>query len=47
LADVNIEGFTIAPATQCTSGTKPVFWADDDETGGQAIFRGTVNCAAF
>jgi hypothetical protein len=47
LENLNNEGFAIAPATQCSGGNKPVFWADDSETDGHAIRNGTLTCSAF
>jgi uncharacterized protein (TIGR03437 family) len=45
MPNLNNEGFAIAPAALCTANGKPVFWADDGETGGHAIRRGTLNCS--
>jgi len=47
MPNYNNEGFAIAPATLCTAGTKPVFWADDTEDEGHAIRSGTLTCTAF
>jgi hypothetical protein len=47
LPDVNNEGFTMAPHAECVSGRKPVFWVDDNETGGVSLRRGLVTCSAF
>lgn len=47
MPNLNNEGFAIAPATQCTGNTKPVFWSDDGETDGHAIRSGTLNCSPF
>ncbi|WP_370416946.1 lamin tail domain-containing protein [Streptomyces fradiae] len=44
MANLNNEGFTLAAADECVGGTKPVYWADDGNTGGHAIRRGTVSC---
>ncbi|MFE0702043.1 lamin tail domain-containing protein [Streptomyces sp. NPDC058872] len=44
MPDLNNEGFALAAAEECTGGTKPVYWADDGNTGGHAIRRGTVDC---
>ncbi|MEV5969660.1 lamin tail domain-containing protein [Streptomyces sp. NPDC051921] len=44
MADLNNEGFTLAAADECVAGTRPVYWADDSNTGGHAIRRGTVAC---
>ncbi|MES3034601.1 MAG: lamin tail domain-containing protein [Gemmatimonadota bacterium] len=47
LADLNNEGFTFAPLSECVNGRRPALWADDGETGGIALRRGTVTCSAF
>jgi uncharacterized protein (TIGR03437 family) len=47
MPNLNNEGFAIAPAALCVSNLKPVFWADDTETGGQAIRAGTLSCSPF
>jgi hypothetical protein len=44
MPNLNNEGFAIAPAALCTGGVKPVFWADDSETNGQALRAGTLSC---
>ena len=44
MANLNNEGFAIAPLSQCVDGFRPVNWADDGETGGIAIRRGTLAC---
>ncbi|MFI8823554.1 lamin tail domain-containing protein [Streptomyces sp. NPDC053431] len=44
MPDLNNEGFTLAAADECVGGTKPVYWADDGDTDGHAIRRGTVTC---
>jgi hypothetical protein len=46
LPDVNNEGLAVAPATYCVDGFKPVYWSDDNETGGVSIRSGTLPCAA-
>jgi len=33
MPNLNNEGFAVAPAALCSGGVKPVFWADDGETG--------------
>jgi hypothetical protein len=47
MANLNNEGFAIAPPAECVASEKPVFWSDDGETGGHAIRRGTVVCIPF
>jgi hypothetical protein len=44
LADMNSEGFAPAPDSECQNGGKPCFWADDDESAGFSIRRGTILC---
>jgi hypothetical protein len=44
LKDMNNEGFTLAPDTECSNGHKGFFWADDEATGGYALRRGTITC---
>ena len=44
MANLNNEGFTITPDSECSGGSKPVFWADDGNTGGHALRAGTVPC---
>jgi hypothetical protein len=44
MPNLNNEGFTLAPLAECASGRRPVFWSDDNETGGHAIRRGAVDC---
>ncbi|WP_328992388.1 hypothetical protein OG394_39050 [Kribbella sp. NBC_01245] len=42
MANLNNEGFAISPT--CTSGRKPVTWADDGNTAGHALRTGTLPC---
>ncbi|MEU8522963.1 lamin tail domain-containing protein [Streptomyces sp. NPDC048577] len=44
MSDLNNEGFTVAGASECVGGSKPVYWSDDDNTGGHALRRGTLAC---
>ncbi|MFE5658942.1 lamin tail domain-containing protein [Streptomyces sp. NPDC056517] len=44
MPDLNNEGFAVAGADECVSGTKPVYWSDDSNTGGHALRRGTIAC---
>ncbi len=44
MANLNNEGFTITPQAECSGGLKPVFWADDSQTGGYALRTGKLNC---
>lgn len=45
MPNVNNEGFAIAPQAECANGVKPAIWADDDDTGGNTLRAGTLNCA--
>jgi hypothetical protein len=47
MPNLNNEGFTIAPATYCADGFKPVFWADDSDDQGHSIRSSTVPCTAI
>jgi hypothetical protein len=47
MPNLNNEGFTIAPVTECVNNRRQAFWSDDSETGGHAIRRGTVTCAGI
>jgi len=42
--NLNNEGFAIASRTECVGGFKPVFWADDGNTGGNTLRAGTRGC---
>ncbi|WP_408641019.1 lamin tail domain-containing protein [Streptacidiphilus rugosus] len=44
MPDYNNEGFFPAPADECVSGSKPVYWSDDSNDGGHAIRKGTITC---
>lgn len=44
MPNVNNEGFALTPLAECVDGTRPVFWSDDDETGGHALRRGRLAC---
>jgi hypothetical protein len=47
MPNINNEGFAMASQSECVSGRKPVFWADDSETGGHSIRRASIPCGAF
>jgi len=38
------EGFAFTSNAECVSGRKPVFWADDSETGGRSIRQASITC---
>jgi hypothetical protein len=45
LADSNNEGITFAPESECDAqGLRSVFWSDDSDYGGHAIYRGSIPC---
>jgi hypothetical protein len=45
MANLNNEGFAIAPQSACSARRKPVVWSDDANDGGHALRTGTLNCA--
>lgn len=47
LGNNNHEGIAIAPESECVSNLKQYFWADDAETSGHAIRRGTISCGSL
>lgn len=47
LPDAGHEGIAFAPDSECSAGSKPFFWADDDDTAGQALRQGDVRCGAL
>lgn len=47
MPNLNNEGFTLAPLAECVGGRRPALWADDGETGGIALRRGSVTCSPF
>jgi Calx-beta domain len=46
LANVNNEGMTIAPASECSGSKKAIFWVEDG-TDAHVLRRGTIPCGAF
>ncbi|BBD63014.1 putative signal peptide protein (plasmid) [Nostoc sp. HK-01] len=44
MPNINNEGIAIAPNSECTNNLKQFFWADDSETNGHALRRGTIPC---
>ena len=47
MLNINNEGFAIAPQALCVNGLKPVYWADDSNTGGNALRAGTISCSTL
>ena len=44
MGNYNNEGFAVAGADQCVSGSKPVYWADDSNDSGHALRKGSISC---
>lgn len=44
LANLNLEGFAIAPDSSCVNGVKEVIRSDDGNNGGHSLWSGTINC---
>jgi len=44
MANLNNEGFAIAPQAECVGGLKPTFYADDSATAGHSLRSGQINC---
>ena len=44
MPNLNNEGLAIAPQSRCVAGKKEVLWADDGDTGGNSLRRGTIDC---
>lgn len=44
LANLNLEGFALAPDSSCVDGSKEVIRSDDGNNGGHSLWSGTVNC---
>ncbi|MGW4890852.1 lamin tail domain-containing protein [Kitasatospora sp. NPDC004240] len=44
MSNINNEGFAVAAAAECVGGSKPVYWADDSNTGGHALRKGSITC---
>jgi hypothetical protein len=44
MANLNNEGFAIAPRAECAGGLKPVFWSDDSNTDSHAVRTGRLSC---
>jgi hypothetical protein len=44
LANMNNEGIALAPLSECSGERRAFFWADDEESGGYAIRRGSITC---
>lgn len=44
MANLNNEDIAIVPDTECSGGTKPMFWTDDSGTDGHALRVGLMPC---
>jgi hypothetical protein len=44
LANLNLEGFALAPDSTCVDGVKQVVRSDDGNNGGHSLWAGTVSC---
>ncbi|WP_336659637.1 lamin tail domain-containing protein [Leucobacter sp. USHLN153] len=44
LANLNLEGFAIAPDATCVDGVKEVVRSDDGNNGGHSLWTGTIAC---
>lgn len=42
--NLNNEGIALGATAECVGGERPFYWADDGETGGHALRRGSVGC---
>jgi hypothetical protein len=47
MANLNNEGFAIAPQLECVNGLKPTFYADDSNTDSHSLRGGTKNCTVL
>ncbi|MBL0173620.1 MAG: lamin tail domain-containing protein [Gemmatimonadaceae bacterium] len=47
MPNINNEGFTFAPNSECVANRRPVFWADDNETAGHTVRKATMPCGTF
>jgi hypothetical protein len=44
MPNLNTEGFAVGAQAECVGGVKPAYWADDSQTDGVSLRRGTVSC---
>jgi hypothetical protein len=44
MPNLNNEGFTLAGASECVGGSKPVYWSDDSNTSSHALRKGSISC---
>jgi hypothetical protein len=41
---MNNEGIALAPVSECSCDRRPFFWADDQESSGYTLRKGTITC---
>lgn len=47
MANLNNEGFALAPQSTCVGGAKAVLWSDDGDTDGHSLRTGTFPCTVL
>lgn len=47
MPNINNEGFAVTTQAECVANRKPVFWADDSETGGHSIRTASIPCGVI
>lgn len=45
MPNLNNEGFTITARTECSDGSRPVYWTDDDATDHVTLREGRLGCS--
>jgi hypothetical protein len=44
LSDMNNEGIALGPLSECSADRRPFLWADDQESNGYTLRKGTITC---
>ncbi|MEY4514768.1 MAG: putative signal peptide protein, partial [Pseudomonadota bacterium] len=44
MPNLNNEGITFAPESECAAGVRAFFWSDDSPSNGHALRRGGIPC---
>ncbi|HWB21689.1 MAG TPA: lamin tail domain-containing protein [Gaiellaceae bacterium] len=44
--NLNNEGFTLAPISECVNGSRAAYWSDDSDDGGHWLRTASVDCTA-
>jgi hypothetical protein len=44
--NLNNEGFTVAPISECINGSRAAYWSDDSDDGGHWLRTASVDCTA-